>query len=261
MTTAKETLPELLEQSTTQGTDPLQAINGALEAEVLAQRERRVARRVRESRLPEIKTLDQYDWNFQPDLDRAQIQALARLDFVREHLNIIFAGKSGTGKSHIAASLAYLACGQEYPVLYTTCADMLNKLFSALADHSLERRLRTYTSPMLLVIDDLGTEKVEILHGQGASLFFKVINKRHGRASTIITSNLDQNLWSSYFGDPNVVVSALDRFTEHAIPVLIPGESYRVDRMKRRLEAQRERRKEGEPQLKPRPRSKTKRGK
>jgi DNA replication protein DnaC len=235
MTTAKEALPDLLAQATANGTDPVEALDAALSAEVGAQRERRIQRRFRESKLPEVKTYDQYEWNFQPELDRNQMMGLARLDFVRDKLNVIFSGKSGTGKSHLAAALAYLACGQELSVLYTTCADMLTKLYSGLADNSLDRRLRRYTNPTLLLIDDLGTEKVEIVHNQGAALFFKVINKRYGKASTIITSNLDQDAWGTYFGDPNVTVAALDRFTEHAIPVRIPGESYRAERMKRRL--------------------------
>ena len=88
------------------------------------------------------------------------------------------------------------------------------------------------------MIDDLGTEKVEILHGQGASLFFKVINKRYGKASTIITSNIHTDDWNEYFGDPCVTVSALDRFTHFAIPIVINGPSYRVYLMEKRLQEQ-----------------------
>ena len=235
MTTAAKELPQLLTRAVRKNLDTLDVLDELLARETAARRERRIERRIRRSHLPDIKTLDDYEWNFPAKIDRHRIQALARLDFVRERLNVIFTGKSGTGKSHLAQSLAFLACGQEFRVLYTTCADMLGKLYAALADHTLGQVLRRYTRVDLLVVDDLGTEKVEILHGQGASLFFKVINERYGKASTIITSNLSTSKWAAYFGDPNVTVAALDRFTHHAIPIVIDGPSYRVKMMQDRL--------------------------
>jgi DNA replication protein DnaC len=236
MTAARKALPELLTQITKKGLGFLAGLDLLLNLEAGSRLERRIERRIKESRLPERKTLDQFDFNFQPTLNKSQILSLAELSFVRDQLNLIITGESGTGKSHIAQSFALIACGKDIRTRYTTCPDMLNTLFASLADHSLERVLRRYTGPELLVIDDLGTEKVEIVHGQGASLFFKVINKRYGSRSTIITSNIDTDLWSAHFGDPNVTVSALDRFTQHAIPVVIDGPSYRVWMMEKRLE-------------------------
>lgn len=236
---ARDLLESHLDEALREGKDPLLFLDGLLDRELVVRKEKRIERRLKESRLPKpFKTLEGFDWDFQPKLDRGRVLALSRLDFLREHLNILITGRSGTGKSHIAKGLAFLACGADVRVLYTTCTDMLNALYAGLADHSLDRKLRRYQRAQLLVIDDLGTEKVEILHGQGASLFFKVINYRYGKASTIITSNIATSKWDEYFGDPNVTVAALDRLTHHAIPVTITGPSWRAEQMKKRMETE-----------------------
>jgi len=237
MPTAREVVEALWNETLREGSDGLHFLHRLLDQEAVAQHDRRLARRITESKLPkEVKTLEDFDWAFPATIDKGRVLGLARLDFLREKLNVIITGKSGTGKSHIAKALGFLACGADRRVRYTSCAAMLGDLYAGLADHTLERRLRRYQRPELLIIDDLGTEKVEILHGQGASFFFKVVNFRYGKASTIITSNLDRDAWDGYFGDPNVTVAALDRLTHHAIPVIIDGESYRVHQMEARMQ-------------------------
>lgn len=235
LSAAKEELSTLLDKANKQGVELIEGLDVLLNTEVLYRRERRKNRRIKEARFPELKSLDDYNFNFPDKINVPQIRALTELTFLKEALNVIISGQSGTGKSHIAMSLGLLACGREYRVRYTSCPGMLNDLYAALADHTLDKTLRRYVNPDLLIIDDLGTEKVEIVHGQGAALFFKVINKRHGNKSTIITSNLDTDKWSEHFGDPNTTVAALDRFTQHAIPVVIEGNSFRVKLMEERL--------------------------
>jgi DNA replication protein DnaC len=237
MSTAREVVEELWNEALRQGLDGLDFLHRLLDQEAVERYSKRLERRITSSKLPkEVKTLESFDWAFPAAIDKGRILGLARLDFLRDRLNVIITGKSGTGKSHIAQALGFLACGADVRVRYTSCAAMLNDLYAGLADHTLERRLRRYQRPELLIIDDLGTEKVEILHGQGASFFFKVVNFRYGKASTIITSNLDRDAWDSYFGDPNVTVAALDRLTHHAIPVIIDGDSYRVHQMEARMQ-------------------------
>jgi len=241
MPTARRAVGDLWDEALRQGLDGLDFLHRLLDKEAVEQHDKRLARRITESRLPgEVKTLEGFDWAFPKTIDKGRVLGLAHLDFLRDRLNVIVTGKSGTGKSHLAQALGFLACGANKRVRYTSCAAMLGDLYAGLADHTLERRLRRYQRPELLIIDDLGTEKVEILHGQGASFFFKVVNFRYGKASTIITSNLDRDAWDDYFGDPNVTVAALDRLTHHAIPVIIDGESYRVHQMEARMQGARE---------------------
>ena len=239
MSAAQDELPGLLERAMKEGLDAETVVHHLLDAEVRDRRERRIAERLKKSGLPEPRrSLEEYEWDFPTSIDRARIMALSRLDFIAERQNVIITGPSGTGKSHLGQALAFLACGHDYRVLYSTCAGMLRDLYASLAGDDFEPRLKRYANPTLLVIDDLGTEKVEIVNAQGASLFFKVINMRYGKASTIITSNLDTKKWEEHFGDPNVTVAALDRFTHHAIPVPIEGPSYRTYSMEERMKAQ-----------------------
>lgn len=131
----------------------IQMLQRLLEAEAQGKLERRVERRIRQSKLPERKTLIEFDFDFQPGLDRALVLELATMGFVPCRQGVILAGNSGTGKSHIAKALALEGCKQGYWVRYTTAAEMLQTLFASLADDSLEQRIRQYLQPELLVID------------------------------------------------------------------------------------------------------------
>ena len=132
-----------------------------LEAQASYQRERRIERRIRDSKLPERKTLIEFDFDFQPGLDRNLILELITMGFVSRRQGVILAGNSGTGKSHIAKALALEGCKQGYRIRYTTAADMLKALFASLADDSLEQKLKQYLNPELLVVDELGFDRLE----------------------------------------------------------------------------------------------------
>lgn len=206
---------------------PSQLLLNLLEIEVLTLIERRIERRIRESKLPERKTLASFDFDFQPDLDRALVMELFSMGFVARRQGVILAGKSGTGKSHLAKSLALEACKCQYRVRYTTAADMLRTLYASLADDSFEDALKAYVYPDLLVIDEVGFDRLEREDARNAALFFKVIDGRYARCSTILTTNIDFEQLGEYLGDPLVTTSIVDRLIHHSTVITINGPSWR----------------------------------
>jgi DNA replication protein DnaC len=193
-------------------------------------RERVVERRIKESGLRTRKTLEAFDWAFQPKLDRALILDLARFDFVARGENFILTGKTGTGKSHILKALALRACEQEILVRYTRCVDLLDDLHAGLADGSYERRLRYWSRHALLVIDDVGLGQVRKRDDEptAAHSLYNLVDRRHEESrSTAITSNIALGDWGRYLGDTALTASILDRVAMNAIRIDIDGPSYR----------------------------------
>jgi len=199
-----------------------------LDAQVQWQRERRVERRIRESKLPERTTLIGFDFDFQPTLDRELVLELMTMSFVPRRQGVILAGDSGTGKSRIAKALALSGCKEGYRVRYTTAADMLADLYASLADDSLEQKLKRYVYPELLVIDELGFDRLERQDARNATLFFKVIDGRYTRRSTVLTSNIKFKELGHYLGDPVVTTAIVDRMVHHSTVINIEGPSWRL---------------------------------
>jgi DNA replication protein DnaC len=204
-----------------------------LDTQVRYQRERRVERRIRDSKLPERKTLIDFDFDFQPGLDRNLILELMTMGFVSRRQGVILAGNSGTGKSHIAKALALEGCKLGYRVRYTTAADMLRLLFASLADDSLEQRLKQYLNPELLVVDELGFDRLEREDARNAALFFKVIDGRYNKWSTVLTTNIDFEQLGHYLGDPVVTTAIVDRMVHHSTVITIKGPSFRLNESKK----------------------------
>jgi DNA replication protein DnaC len=222
-----EILEAELDEAQREGRDGLELVGRLAFAQTGANAERRIQRRIREARFPDLKTLDTFDWAFQPSLERHRVLELARLEFVGKQQNVLLGGNSGTGKSHIAKALGVLACGAGMRTRFTTCEDMFRDLFAAQCDHTLPIRLKTYTLPQLLIIDDLGFERIEIKEAGNAHLLLKVINARYEKSSTIITSNIALDLWGTYLGDATIAMATLDRFVHHAALFHIDGPSWR----------------------------------
>ena len=162
-----------------------------LGAEVDSLTERRIERRIKESRLSERKLLADFDFAFQTGIDKRQIMELATLDFATRKQGIIIAGNSGAGKSHIAKALLLIGCQKNFRCRYVTATVMLRELFSGIADNTLEQKLKTFLSPEILLIDEVGFDRLEQNDARNANLFHKVIDGRYCRASTIITTNID----------------------------------------------------------------------
>lgn len=200
-----------------------------LGAEVGAKLEGRIARRVETSGLRERKTLEAFDWNFQPTLDKAFVLELARLDFVRRHDDLVITGKSGTGKSHLLKAFGLRACEQQISVRYARSVDLLDDLHAGLADNTYERRLKAWARPDLLILDDVGLGQVKKRDNEptAAHTLFNLIDRRHGRVSTAVSSNIDLSEWGRYLGDTTVAMAILDRLAMHALRIDINGPSYR----------------------------------
>lgn len=208
---------------------PTALLERVLGAEAASKLEKRVARRIDASGLREHKSLEAFDWAFQPCLDKAFIAELAQLDFVRRRDDLVITGKSGTGKSHILMALGRRACEQQLSVRYARCVDLLDDLYAGLADGSYTRRLKGWARPELLIIDDVGLGQVKKRDDEptAAHTLFNLIDRRHGKASTAITSNVTLSDWGRYLGDATVAMAILDRLAMLAIRVDIDGPSYR----------------------------------
>jgi len=195
--------------------------------------ERRIERRIRESKLKERKTVIEFDFDFQPGLDKNQIIDLMTMGFVQRRQGVILAGNSGTGKSHIAKALALQGCKQDLRVRYTTAADMLKVLYAALADDSLDQKLKQYLNPQLLVVDELGFDRLEQEDARNAALFFKIIDGRYNQSSTVVTTNIDFKQLGHYLGDPVVTTAIVDRMVHHSTVINIKGPSWRLKESKK----------------------------
>jgi DNA replication protein DnaC len=197
--------------------------------EVDAKSQSRLDRRIRTSGLVERKTLEAFDWNFQPSLDKAMILELARLDFVRRRDDLVITGKSGTGKSHVLKAFALRACVQGISLRYARCVDLLADLHAGLADSTYPLRLKAWARPDLLIIDDVGLGQVRQRDDDptAAHTLFNLIDQRHGKLSTAVTSNIDLRQWGKYLGDATIAAAILDRLAMHAIRIDIDGPSYR----------------------------------
>jgi DNA replication protein DnaC len=204
-----------------------------LAIEAHARIERRIERRIKESRLPERKLLSEFDFAFQTGVDKAQILEIAKLDFVGRKQGLVIAGNSGTGKSHLAKALLLIGCQHLYRCRYTTAADMLTELMASLADQSLHQKLKHYTSPDILLIDELGFDRLEQQDTKNASLFFKVIDGRYCKGSTLLTTNIDFKDLGDYLGDPVVTTAIVDRMVHHSIIINIQGPSWRMHESKK----------------------------
>ncbi len=191
--------------------------------------ETRVERRIRTSGLIESKTLEGFDWDFQPGLDKDLILELARLDFVQRREDLVITGDSGTGKSHILKALGLRACRLGVRMRYARCVDLLDDLHAGLADGTYARRLKAWARPELLIIDDVGLGQVKKQGDEptAAHTLYNLVDRRHGRVSTAITSNILLSEWGSYLGDATLTAAILDRLAMHALRIDIDGPSYR----------------------------------
>ena len=198
-----------------------EAIEQVLGAQIALRNNRRLQAAMRSSRLPAVKTLAQFDFTFQPSIKREQIESLHELGFLDRRENVILLGPPGVGKTHLAISLAIAAAEAGRRVYYGTLAGLIDSLTDARAAGALSRRLRVLTHPALLVVDEIGYLPVS---QDGAVLFFQLINARHERASTVLTSNKGFEEWGHVLGDEVMAAALIDRLLHHCPHRQHPGQ-------------------------------------
>ncbi len=204
----------------------LDFLSQIIDTETVARQERALQRRLKGARLPYIKTMDQYNWSHPKKINRMLIEGLFRLDFIERNENVIFIGQCGTGKSHCSIALAKAACEKGYSTLFTSAVDIINHLSAATAINNLEKAIRKYITPRLVIIDEIGYLPID---KHGANLLFQVISKRYETGSIIITSNRAFKQWPKIFNNDSTITSAvLDRLLHHSHVAVIEGESYRM---------------------------------
>lgn len=181
---------------------------------------------------PFQKELEDFDFSYQPSINKSQILDLATLRFLENKENILFIGNSGVGKTHLAVSLGIIAAKKRYSVYFIQCHDLILQLKKAHAENRLEQRLKFFSKYALLIIDEIGYLPVD---KDGANLFFQLIARRYEKGSTIITTNQVFSKWGEVFSDSTLANAILDRLVHHSEIITIKGESYRMKELKEQL--------------------------
>ena len=203
----------------------LEAIDGLLNEEFSSRENRRIGVALTTARLTPVKTLESFDFSFQPALDRDRIMALAEPEFIVRAEVIHFPGPPGTGKSHLATALGVAAVKAGKSVYRAPLADLIEALAKAEREGRLAEKIRFYARVSLLIVDEIGY--LPITTG-GANLFLQLVNARYEKGAMIMTSNRGFAEWGEVFGDPVVATALLDRLLHHAVVIHIEGASYRL---------------------------------
>ena len=195
------------------------------EAEVQVRKENGRKRRLREAKFPLLKPLETFNFEAAPDLNVRLIKELSSCEYVKKNRNIIFMGKSGTGKTHLATGLGMEACKQGVRTRFVTGCGLANELIEARDEKLLGRTVKRYAGYGLLIVDELGYVPFS---QEGAQLIFQILAERHERKSVMITTNMGFGDWTQIFGDPSMTAALLDRITHKAHMINCSWESYRL---------------------------------
>jgi DNA replication protein DnaC len=219
-----QTLPIRIKQAEESNSGYQDFLMTLIEDEYERRQSGRLLKRLRQAGFEEEKTLEGFDFSFNPQIPVKKIRQLANCVYIENKENIFLLGPVGVGKSHIAQALGHIACRMGYDVLYTKAAKMFRYLNGGRADNSWETRIKRHTVTDLLIIDDFGLKPLTPLQSDD---FYEVINERYMKKSIIFTSNRSIEDWQGLFPDPLIANSALDRIAHNANQIIMTGESYR----------------------------------
>jgi DNA replication protein DnaC len=225
---------KLARQCATEGVDHVRYLARLIELELLDREARMIDRRIKAAKFPAVKSLESFDFDALPALNKKLVLALARGEFVAHRENVIALGPSGTGKTHVASGIGLAACQRGIKTRFVTAAAIVHEMIEAQDDKRLLRLQRQLAGCELLIIDELGFVP---LSKTGAELLFELISQRYERGATIMTSNLPFDEWTSIFGDERLTGALLDRLTHHVHILEMNGPSYRLAQSRARKSA------------------------
>lgn len=220
-----ERLEALLQEAAARELPYAEFLEQVLGEEVAAKTSKNIAMRTAMARFPFVKPLETFDFAYQPSVDKKQLLQLASCHYIEHGDNVIVLGPPGVGKTHLAVSLGLKAIEAGYRVLFSTAAHLIAVLTKAHGEGRLDEKLKVYTTPRLLIIDEIGYLPIDRL---GANLFFQLISRRYERGPMILTSNQSFGAWGEVFGDRIIATAILDRLLHHAVTLNIRGNSYRL---------------------------------
>ena len=218
-------LDALCEQAAKRELDYRSFLAEALATEWNGRHQKGLESRLKQARMPWIKTIEQFDFSFQPSIDRKVVRDLAGGAFVERAENVILLGPPGVGKTHLAIALGVKAAEAGHRVLFLTLEELMTRLKRAGKENRLERQLQQFTYPKVLIVDEIGYLP---LNREEASLFFRLVARRYEKASMILTSNKGFLDWGEVFSDQVIATAILDRLLHHATTLNIKGESFRL---------------------------------
>jgi DNA replication protein DnaC len=221
---AAASLDTALQKAIARNDSPSSVIDSLMRDQLRVHLEDRARTAVKRSCIFPVTTLDAYDFTRPTSIDKDVVERAATLDFVRERCNVVFVGPSGVGKTHLANALGYLACVEGYRVRFALAADLVNDLVASQTRNTLSKRLTTWATYDLLLIDELGYLSFD---SRGADLLYQVINKRYLRASTVVTTNLPFKDWGNLFNNSAAASAIADRLVHKGLLVRIAGKSSR----------------------------------